>query len=256
MSLVSVTEWGVHSAGCRSHLMHVLGIIPARGGSVGIPRKNLAIVGGKTLLARAIESAYQAKRITRLIVSTDCREIADEAQRLNCAVEFRPDELATAEATTLSVLQWHVRNSDSRPDAVLCLQPTCPLRRASDIDGAISVMERTACDSVVSYVPVRGHHPVRMATINDFDRTVTTFGECFAATIDGSTFGNVFAQRQRLQSLYLRSGDVYLTRTSVLLAGDLLGRQQVAWDIPLERHCNIDEPIDLVIAEALVGHHG
>ena len=236
--------------------MNVLGIIPARGGSRGIPRKNLAVVGGKTLLRRAIEGAQAAKRIDRLIVSTDCDEIADEAERCGATVEMRPPELADDNASTLSVLLWHLHQSDIKPDAVLCLQPTCPLRRPSDIDGAIGMLEHTKCDSVVSYFPVEGDHPARMATINDFDRTVTVFGECFASREGGVNYGNVFAQRQKLQVIYQRSGDIYLTRTAVLDRGSLTGDDQRAWIIAKDRKCNVDSAFDLVLAEALVEYHG
>ena len=222
--------------------MQVLAIIPARAGSRGIPLKNLAVVAGKSLLCRAIESAQAATRISRLIVSTEDVRIGLEANRLGCTVEFRPDELATDEATTLSVLQWHVDQADVKPDAVLCLQPTCPLRRAEDIDGAIDLMERTDCDSVISVADVGPNHPARMVGLWADQR------------IRPSREQLQFAARQELPPLYIRSGDIYLIRSNVVSAGSLTGDDCRAWVIPPDRHCNIDQPVDLVTAEALVKH--
>ena len=226
--------------------MQVLAIIPARAGSRGIPLKNLAVVAGKSLLRRAIESAQAATCINRLIVSTEDVRIGLEANRLGCTVEFRPDELATDEATTIAVLQWHLAQADVKPDAVLCLQPTCPLRRAEDIDGAISLMERTDCDSVISVADVGQNHPDRMVGLWA-DQRIRPNREKLQ-----------FAPRQHLPPLYIRSGDIYLIRSNVVSAAkcsdDMAGDDCRAWVIPPERHCNIDEPVDLVTAEALVKH--
>ena len=222
--------------------MQVLAVIPARAGSRGIPLKNLAVIAGKSLLCRAIESAQAATRISRLIVSTESREIAKRALECKCSVELRPDELATDEATTIAVLQWHLAQADVKPDAVLCLQPTCPLRRAEDIDGAIALMERTDCDSVLSYCDVGPNHPARMVGLWADNR------------VRPSREQLQFASRQHLPPLYIRSGDIYLTRANVLSAGSLIGDDCRAFVVPAERHCNIDQPVDLVTAEALVKH--
>ena len=223
--------------------MNVLAIIPARAGSKGIPLKNLAFVAGKTLLRRAIESAQQAMRISRLIVSTEDDRIAVEANIYGCEVEFRPPELATDDATTLAVLQWHLAQADVKPDAVLCLQPTCPLRRAADIDGAIGLMDKTSCDSVISVADVGANHPARMV------------GLWADWRIRPKVDADRFASRQHLPPLYIRSGDVYLIRSNVLAAGSLEGDDCRAWAITADRHCNIDQPTDLVTAAALVAYH-
>lgn len=224
--------------------MNVLAIIPARAGSRGIPLKNLALVAGKSLLRRAIESAQAATLISRLIVSTEDERIGLEADLCGCTVKYRPPELATDEATTLSVLQWHLSQADVKPDAILCLQPTCPLRRAEDIDGAIGLMERTDCDSVISVSDVGPNHPARMV------------GLWADGKIKRKEDALQFTSRQALPPLYIRSGDIYLIRSNVLAAAkspdDMVGYDCRSWPIPQERHCNIDGPIDLVVAEALV----
>lgn len=224
--------------------LNVLGIIPARAGSRAIPLKNLAVLAGKTLLRRAIESAQAATHISRLIVSTEDGRIALEADLCGCAVEYRPPELATDEATTLAVLQWHLAQADDKPDAVLCLQPTCPLRRPEDIDGAIGLMERTDCDSVISVTDVGPNHPARMV------------GLWADSRIRPNRERLQFAPRQELPPLYIRSGDIYLIRSNVVSAAkcsdDMTGDDCRAWVVPQDRHCNIDSPVDLVTAEALV----
>lgn len=226
--------------------MQVLAVIPARAGSRGIPLKNLAVVAGKTLLRRAIESAQAATRINRLIVSTEDVRIGLEANRLGCTVEFRPDELATDEATTLSVLQWHLGQADVKPDAVLCLQPTCPLRQAEDIDGAIALMEKTDCDSIISIVKNR-RPPERMVILFPDGR------------IRPRESDNEFTMRQYLPTLYNRSGDIYLIRSNVLSAAtcsaEMKGDDCRAWVMDDDRDANIDERLDLVTAEALVKYH-
>lgn len=225
--------------------MRVLGIIPAKGTSRGIPRKNLAPLCGKPLLWWTIDSTWKASRLSDEIVSTDDDDIARQV-RYSMAwngwtprIEMRPTELAQDDTPTIDVLRWHLNQQDVKPDAVMCLQPTCPLRRPEDIDGAIEWMERTGCDSVVSYVSVGANHPARMALVHPVTRCVLI--------ADGYP---PFARRQDLTPVYIRSGDIYLTKREVLESGSLVGKDQRAWVIPPERFCNIDESLDLVRAAA------
>ena len=136
----------------------VLGVIPARGGSKGIPDKNLALVGGRPLLAYTADAVKESKLLTRTIVSTDDARIADCARSMGLEVPFmRPSSLAGDEAPMLPVLQHAVETLEAdgfHADIVFLLQPTSPLRRGEHIDAAVKWLERAGGDSVVSVVEV------------------------------------------------------------------------------------------------------
>jgi len=231
--------------------MRVLGIVTARGGSKGIPRKNIALLKGKPLLYYTAQAALSAKTLSRIVLSTDDQEIADVGRKCGLEVPFmRPVELARDDTPTIPVLQSVVRyliNAGSSYDAVLTLQPTHPLRRASDIDGAIQLLTSSGADSVISFVNCGEKHPARMKLIDPDGRVIDP---PFAETCEGQ-------RRQDLSQLFLREGSIYLTRTAVLMESDSLkGRDCRAWIIPPERACNIDTPFDLWLAEQLLAYHG
>ncbi len=233
--------------------MNVLGIITARGGSKGIPRKNLTLLAGKPLLAYTAEAAHAARRLTRIVLSTDDEEIAACGRQLGLEVPFlRPAELSGDDTPTLPVLQDVVRRLEAdgaRFDAIFTLQPTNPLRLASDIDGAIELLERTGADSVIGFVDVGERHPARMKFIDHTGRVVDP---PFAETFEGQ-------RRQDLPKIYLRDGAVYLTRRDVLMEqNSLKGRDCRAWLMPPERACNIDTPFDIELCAWLLqrqAHH-
>ncbi len=229
----------------------VLGVVLARGGSKGIPRKNVALLAGKPLLAYTAAAALQAKRLSRVILSTEDEEIAAIGRQLGLEVpSLRPRDLAQDDTLAIDVLLHVIREVESqgqRFDAIFTLQPTNPLRRPEDIDGAIDLFERTGADSVISFVAVGDNHPARMKFVDPQGRVVDPpFGEL----VEGQ-------RRQDLPQLYLREGSVYLTRRDVLVnEHSFKGRDCRAWMVPADRACNIDEPIDWIIADALVRHHG
>jgi CMP-N,N'-diacetyllegionaminic acid synthase len=227
--------------------MRVLGIVTARGGSKGIPRKNIALLLGKPLLAYTAEAALASKRLTRTVLSTEDEEIARVGRVWGLDVPFmRPMELAGDETPTIPVLQDVVRKLEAIGecyDAVFVLQPTTPLRRGEDIDGAIELLERTGADSVISFVDVGEKHPARMKFITAEGRVIDP---PFAEQFEGQ-------RRQELPTLYLREGSIYLTRWAVLMQqNSLKGGDCRAWIVPQERACNIDTPFDLFLAEQLL----
>ena len=186
--------------------MRILAIVTARGGSKSIPRKNIVCLLGKPLIAYTAEAALNARRIDRLILSTDDVEIAEVGNRFGLETPFlRPPELARDDTPHIPVLQDVVRKieaTDGPYDAILTLQPTNPLRQPDDIDGAVDLLARSDADSVISFVPVGEKHPARMKEI-DADGWVADppFGERFEGQ-----------PRQQLSPLYLRDGSIYLTR--------------------------------------------
>ncbi len=230
--------------------MRVLGIITARGGSKGIPAKNIAPLLGKPLLAYTADAAKQSRRLSRVVLSTDDEAIAEVGRTLQVEVPFlRPPALARDDTPTLPVLQDVVRRLEQagdRYDAVFTLQPTNPLRRPDDIDGAIDLLERTGADSVISFVDVGERHPARMKSIDAEGRVVNP---PFAEQVEGQ-------RRQDLPKLYLREGSVYLTRREVLMEqNSIQGSDCRAWIMPPQRACNIDEPFDLFLAEQMLKYN-
>lgn len=228
--------------------MNVLGIIPARGGSKGIPGKNLAPVDGSPLIAYTIEAARQAKLLTRCVVSTDDENIASVARGLGADVPFlRPAALATDDALTFPVLLHaleHVEREDGRAyQIVVLLQPTTPLRTAEDIDEGVRMLTDRGADSVVSVVDVGGHHPFRMKRLLDDGRLVNYIDQGFED----------MRPRQQLPPVYIRSGALYITRRSVMMEQQrLIGDRCFGLVIPPERSINVDQTTDLYVAERLL----
>lgn len=225
--------------------MKVLGVIPARGGSKGVPKKNVKLLGGKPLIAYSIEAARAAKRLTRVIVSTDDEEIAEVSRRWGADAPFlRPAELATDAAKAVPVIQHALEEMERRDDlvydAVLMLQPTTPFRTGADIDRAIEILEKTGADSVISVVDVEGHHPARMKYLEDGRLIDPDFCEAYENQ-----------PRQELRPMYLRNGMIYLTRREVMRSGSFKGSDCRALIVETHRSVNIDTPLDFELAEFL-----
>jgi len=125
--------------------------------------------------------------------------------------------------------------------AVMMLQPTAPLRTTADIDGVIDLFERERPDSVISVVPVDGHHPARMKFIEDGELIDPPYVEAYENQ-----------PRQELRPVYIKNGAVYLTRREVIEARSFKGARALAWVMPHERSANIDGPFDLGVARAIV----
>lgn len=226
--------------------MRILGVIPARGGSKGVPRKNLAPVGGVPLVVRAVHAAAASTRLTRTVVSTDDDEIARVAEAAGGDVPFRrPAELAADSAQAIPNIQHALgeveRQEGGEPyDAVMMLQPTTPFRTAADIDAAVELLEATGADSVISLVDVGGHHPARMHYVEDGRILNHPLSEAYENQ-----------NRQELRPMYIRNGAIYLTRRSTLLSGSFRGADSRAYLMPPERSVNIDGPMDLAFANWL-----
>lgn len=214
--------------------MKVYGIIPARGGSQRIKRKNIVHLRGKPLIEYTIEAAKQSGVLARIIVSTDCCQTANIASSCGVQVVMRPESLSRGDGVHPGIVAAHCIESMEKPDAIMWLQPTSPLRRPEWIRYAVTMMEQNGCDSVVSFVEASPWHPKYMSVLGAGERAIA------------------FAPSSECESVYLRSGDIYLTKTDVLLSLDLYGKDSRALIIPRERYCNINEPVDLKIAEALL----
>lgn len=219
--------------------MRVLGVIPARKGSKSIRNKNIAMLCGKPLIRYTLATA--GVWLTRTVVTTDCDEVKRLSRTYPVETIDRPDSLCQDDTPMIPVLQHALSVSSGSFDAVMLLQPTCPMRTSDDIKAAIELMEREKATSVISYLDVGANHPQRMAQIAPNGRPFP-----WDSSLD------VFANKQELPAFYLRSGDIYLTSVECLMQGDLVGEKPRAYIIPKERHCNIDGPLDLAWAEFLM----
>lgn len=225
--------------------MNVLGIIPARGGSKGVPRKNIRLLCGKPLLAYTIESALAAKRLTRTILSTEDEEIADVGMRWGVEVPFlRPKELAEDASPTFPVVQ-HALEALEREgqifDAVCLLQPTNPLRRATDIDQCIELLENTEADSVISVSAVPAEYNPHWVYRRFEDGRLGLFTD----------ETEPISRRQDLPPAFHREGSVYVTRTDVITStSSLYGAKIVGYEMPADFSSNIDTPRDWIEIEA------
>jgi len=228
--------------------MRIIGVIPARGGSKSIPRKNIAPLLGKPLVAYTIEAALASRLLTDVVVSTEDEEIAKVCSGLGAQVPFiRPAELATDTALSLPVIQHAVREMEARRDKlydiVVMLQPTTPLRQALDIDAGIQLLMDTCADSVISVVDVGGHHPFRMKRVVGDGRLINFIDQGFED----------LRPRQQLPPVYIRSGALYIAKRYVIMEQNTFGGMDSrAYVMSVERAVNIDGELDLVVAEYLL----
>ena len=223
---------------------YAFGVIPARGGSKGLPGKNLRTLGGLSLIGHAIASAREATHLTRVIVSTDSEAIAEEARRQGAEVPFlRPDPLASDEAGMVPVLQHAVRwleSTGAHPDLIVTLQPTSPFRVGADIDATIAKVAETGADSAQT-LSEASYHPHFMKTLEG-DVTHALFEE-----------GYRYVRRQDAPAVYQPSGAVYVTRYAVLMAqGRVLGKDNRGIVKGFEASVNIDTEWDFLLAELLL----
>ena len=228
--------------------MKVLGGITARGGSKGIPRKNVKILHGKPLIAYTIEAAKESGIFDRVILSTDDAEIAEVGKKYGAEVPFmRPVELAEDTTPTLPVLvhaiQWLKDNEKYEPDAVAILQPTAPLRRAEHLRAAYALFEKSRADSVVSVSEVPGHHNPHWQFTIDTDMRAKIF--------TGEVFADIIKRRQDLPKTYTRNGAIYLCKTSLLFADtpSFYGNDVRTYVMDEVGSINIDTPEDFARAE-------
>jgi CMP-N,N'-diacetyllegionaminic acid synthase len=227
--------------------MRILGLIPARGGSKGVPRKNIKLLAGKPLLAYTAEAALAAKRLARVILSTDDDEIAEVGKEFGVEVPFlRPAELAEDKTPTLPVVQHalsFLERQGDRFDAVCLLQPTNPLRRAGDIDACIELMEQHTADCVISVLPVPAEYNPHWVYFPS--------GDGILRLSTGET--TPIPRRQELPPAFHREGSIYITRRDVVMnQHSLFGERVVGYEIDPALTVNIDTPDDWATAERLI----
>lgn len=216
---------------------HVVGLIPARAGSKGIPGKNLALIAGKALLHWTIEAAREASTITRTVVSTDSDEIAALAGGLGAEVLERPPELAADETPMLEVV-LHALGEIGHCEVLVLLQPTSPLRRAEHIDGAVELLRTTGADSVVSVVEVP--HRFRPESLMALEE-----GRLVAR-------GDQSSGRQDKPIVYARNGPAVLALRPERLGDRLYGGDCRPFLMDLRDSIDVDGPFELELADLLL----
>ena len=226
----------------------IVGLIPARGGSKGIPGKNAKLLDGIPLIAHTIRQARAASELDRVLVSTDCMNLADIARNEGAEVPFmRPPELAGDSSTALHVMlhaiEFLEREGD-KPDALVYLQPTSPLRKASDIDQAVRKFTTARADTVVSIVEV----PHQYAP-----SSLMTLGTDMQLH---SLMNDPVLTRQEKPAYVARNGPaILIVRTDSLLRHQNFysnSQMVVGFPMPAERSVDIDKPWDLFLAEAAI----
>ena len=227
--------------------MKVLAIIPARGGSKGVPGKNIKMLGGKPLIAYTIQAAQQAKLLTDIILSTDSDEIIQVAKTYGLNVPFkRPASLATDESPTILTVLHALEYFSAKGiafDAVCLLQVTNPFRTSEFIDQAIEKFKNLKADSLISVLKVP----------HEFNPH-WVFEENAAGNLKISTgVSEIISRRQELPTAYYRDGSIYITKTEVLLNQQSLYGKSIAYiEADGTRHVNIDTMEDWAKAEKIL----
>ncbi|PWA04047.1 acylneuraminate cytidylyltransferase family protein [Flavobacterium psychrotolerans] len=226
--------------------MRVLGLIPARGGSKGVPKKNIKILGDKPLISYSIESARQSKGIQRTVVSTDNDEVYSVAENLGLKPPFkRPENLAQDTSTSLQVIQHALDFFEKQNiffDAVCLLQPTSPFREIGFIDLAIDKFIASNADCLVSVLPVPHEYNPHW-----------TFEENGKGLLKIATGEDIIiSRRQDLPKAFHRDGSIYITKTEVIKSGSLYGKSIAYIESNPDLYVNIDTMEDWEKAEQLV----
>lgn len=220
----------------------VLGVIAARGGSKGVPRKNVLPLGGRPMIVWTVEAALASKTLDRVIVSSDDAEIIGAAVAAGAEAPFvRPAELARDDTPGTAPVLHALDQVGGVYDLVVLLQPTSPFRIAEDIDRAVEMCAGSSAPSVVSVSSARTS-PYWTFLVSD-DGTMSPVIPC----------DKVVGRRQELPRAYELNGAVYVARTDWFRAGEsFIGEGTLAYVMPEERSHEIDRPLDLLVARALL----
>ena len=226
--------------------MRILALIPARGGSKGVPRKNIKLLGGKPLIKWTIDTALAVKGLDRLVVSTEDEEIAEVARAAGADVPFmRPAALASDMAKSIDVVLHTLEVLESAGevyDAVCLLQPTTPFRSAALLQACIDKFLAGNCTGLISVTEVPHQYHPNWAFVEQEN------GELVPAQGRGS----VIPRRQELPGAFIRDGAVYLTRTSSLKSNSFFGDNLNYLINDDEVTVNIDTSTDWAIAEGSI----
>jgi len=226
--------------------MRVLAIIPARGGSKGVPKKNIKVLGKLPLIEYTINAAKESQYLTEIVVSTDDQEIAIASELAGLKPPFlRPTDLAQDSSTSIAVVLHVLEFYEAQNiffDAVCLLQPTSPFREKGFIDAAIQKFYSRQSDSLISVLKIPHQFNPHWA----FEEAID--GNLKIATGEN----NIISRRQDLPNAYYRDGSVYLTKVSVLKTGTFFGKKISYIESNPEFYVNIDSMEDWEKAASLI----
>ena len=221
----------------------IIAIIPARGGSKGIPRKNIKKLGSKPLIAYTIEEALKSKCLDHVFVSTEDPEIANISKEYGAQVIDRPASLAKDTSKTVNAVLHaieYLERDGIHPHTVVLLQPTSPLRDVEDIDAAVNLFLDNECDSVIS-VCEPDHSPFWCFTMS---------GKYLKPILD-KKFDDT--RRQDLPRVVTPNGAIYISSPETIRRyKGFYGDRIIPYCMPPERSIDIDTPLDFTIAEVLI----
>lgn len=232
----------------------VLAVIPARGGSVRVPKKNIKLLNGKPLIAYAIDAAKNSATVNRIIVSTDDDEIKEVSLEYGADVPFRrpPDisEDVPTEDVVLHAVEWLQANEAYYPDIVVCLEPPVPFRKPRHIDECVkAILDDDSIDSAITVTSVRGMRPEWMVRVTE-DKLIEPYTDYF--TKRGETLLK-FPASQEFEPLYRTTGVVFSCRVSALRKyRSLVGTKCAAVEIDSTETFDLDYPEDFEMCEMII----
>ena len=228
----------------------ILGLIPARGGSKGIPNKNIIDLNGQPLIQYTIDAANNSTLLSTSIVTTDDQKIADIAQELSAEVPFlRPTELATDNSGALGVIKHALEYFTSigqRIDYIVYLQPTSPLRTAEDIDQAIRLIMNSDADSLVSTMDVPHQFGLESLMVEEAQPETAWVSPALAEN-------NNFRRQEKLQYVARNGPAIVITKPTTIEKFDsLYGEKILSYKMPMNRSADIDTMDDLEYVSWLI----
>jgi CMP-N-acetylneuraminic acid synthetase len=225
----------------------VVAIVPARGGSKGVPRKNRRLVGGLPLISYTLRTARAAATLDRIVVTTDEAEIAEIAQAEGAEVVMRPSDIAADDSPVIDAVRHALRTLAQRDgfaaDIVVLLQPTSPFRAAGDIDAAVELFWDNGKTPLCSVYRCEDNHPARMYRIED-GRLTSLLPELASV------------RRQDLPPVYHRNGSMYVFGQREVENGMIIGEAMVPYVMGPTSSVNIDTEHDLILMAAILERSG
>jgi len=218
----------------------ILAFIPARGGSKGLPRKNIRLLKNKPLIAYTIEAALNSRYITNVIVSTEDQEICQISEDFGAKVIKRPIELASDVSATIDAFEYTIKELEKMnifPEISILLQPTSPLRNSQDIDNACDIFFENNCDEVIGVVEP-DHSPYW--SFNSQEGILTPVFD----------WDKIHKRRQDLPKTYIPNGSIYIANTRLFIERHSFFTKNLRYyKMPYERGFDIDNEIDFKLCE-------
>ncbi len=231
--------------------MLVLGVIPARSGSKGVPNKNIRELNGKPLIYYSIFESLKSKLISDVVVSTDSKKFQQISIDYGADCPFiRPPELSGDDALAIPTIQHAVNEIEKKNkikyDYIIMLQPTSPMRKSAHIDNALSKLFSSNADAIISVVNVNNNHPMKMKRFLGSDSVSGRLVDYEKPPVEN-------CPRQKLPPVHIVNGAIYATKRDVLMKeNSFQGEKCIGFIMDENESINIDTEIEFLIAEALM----